>query len=118
MDIEVYREYCLSKKQATEGLPFPSLPHLLVFKVGGKIFAITDILTFASITICCPPEKINELREAYAAVIPAPYLSNRHWNKIIMNNSIPDNLILEWTDISYRLTVEKLTKKVKKELNL
>ena len=51
MNIEEYRSYCLSKKGATESIPFSKLPDVLVFKVMGKMFTATDIITFDSFTI-------------------------------------------------------------------
>jgi len=53
MDIEAYRAYCLSKKGVTEELPFDE--NTLVFKVMGKMFALTDIDAFGSINLKCVP---------------------------------------------------------------
>ena len=118
MDIEVYRNYCISKKGVTESFPFPRLPNLLAFKVGDKVFTATDIETFESISAQCKSELIDELRAKYSAITKHKYFNERHWNLIFMDNSIPDELILEWIDNSYNLTAQKLTKKIRAELNL
>jgi predicted DNA-binding protein (MmcQ/YjbR family) len=118
MNIEIYRNYCLSKKGVTESTPFPSLPNVLVFKVADKMFTATDLSTFDSISVKCPTDLIDELRSTYPSITKHRYFDERHWNLIAMDNCIPDNLILEWIDTSYNLTVLKLTKKVKAELNL
>ena len=118
MDIEAYRNYCISKKQATEGFPFPNLPNILVFKVGGKMFSATDVSTFGSISVKCSPDEIDELRSTYPAFTDHTYFSNRHWGNILMDNSIPDKQIFEWIDHSYSLTVAKLTKKTREDLEL
>lgn len=118
MNIEQLREFCLSRNQATEGFPFPSLPNVLVFKVGGKMFAGTDISTFASIGIKHDPETIDDLRAKYNAITNHTYFSSKHWSKIWMDNTIPDAVLFELIDTSYKLTVNKLTRKIKQELGL
>ena len=118
MNIETYREYCISKKGATEGFPFPSLPDVLVFKVAGKMFSATNIAAFSSISIKCDPESVDEMRANYPAVMKPVYFSERHWSSVLMDHSISDKLIFEWLDTSYDLTVAKLTKKIRAELGL
>jgi len=118
MDIEKYRNYCISKKQATESFPFPSLPNVLVFKVAGKMFTATDVSTFGSVSVKCDPDLIDELRSKYPAFTNHTYFSNKHWGNILMDNSISDKKIFEWIDNSYDLTVAKLTKKVRADLKL
>jgi predicted DNA-binding protein (MmcQ/YjbR family) len=115
MDIEKYRNYCISKKGVTESFPFPSLPNVLVFKVAGKMFTATDVTTFESISVQCHPEYIDELRAKYAAVTKHKYFSERHWNVVAMDHSISDKLILEWIDGSYESAIGKLTKKAQVE---
>ena len=118
MDIENYRNYCLSKKQVTESFPFPSLPNVLVFKVADKMFSATDVNTFESFSIKHNPNTIEELRSKYEAVTNHTYFSNKHWSKLIMDKSIPDKILFQLIDVSYNLTVEKLTKKTRVELGL
>lgn len=117
MDIETFRTYCLGKKGATESFPFSKLPDLLVFKVCGKMFSATDISTFDSITLKCDPDIIDELRATHPAVTPPSYMSNKHWNSITMDNSIPNKLLKSWIDNSYKLVVAKLTKREKEKLS-
>ncbi len=116
MNIELYRKYCLSKKGATESIPFPKLPHVLVFKVKGKMFTATDIDTFDSFTIKCVPETIEELRAAYPALEEPPYFSKKHWSKVVMDGSLSNDLLFEWLDTSYNLVVSNLPKTARKEL--
>jgi predicted DNA-binding protein (MmcQ/YjbR family) len=61
MTIEDYRAYCLSKKAVTEEFPFDT--QTVVYKVGGKLFALTNVDTFESINLKCDPEEAIELRE-------------------------------------------------------
>ncbi len=118
MDIERYRNYCLQKKEVEEGFPFPNLPDVLVFKVAGKMFTATDVKSFATISIRCDSEKVDEMRAKYPAVIKPGYFSERHWSWVVMDNSVPDKMIFEWIDDSYQLAIAKLTRKTKLELNL
>jgi predicted DNA-binding protein (MmcQ/YjbR family) len=115
MNIEDFRTYCLSLKGVEEGLPFGD--ETLVFKVGGKIFALMGISLFASVNLKCDPEKAVELREQYPAVIPGYHMNKKHWNTVLMDGSISDRLLKEWTKHSYELVVASLPKKIKQELD-
>jgi predicted DNA-binding protein (MmcQ/YjbR family) len=115
MSIEGFRNYCSAKKGVTEEFPFDETT--LVFKVMGKMFALTDVNQFESINVKARPEKAIELREQYEAVQPGYHMNKTHWNTILINGTIPDKLILNWVDDSYNLVVSTLPLKVKKELN-
>ena len=115
MNIEEFRDYCLSLKGTSESLPFDE--KTLVFKVMGKMFALTNIDLFERINIKCDPEKAIELREQYEDVIPGYHMSKVHWNTVILNNNLDDKQVFEWVKDSYNLIVSKLTKKQKAELS-
>lgn len=114
MNIEEFRDYCLSKKGVTEEFPFDQV--VLVFKVKGKMFALTDTDEFESINLKCDPEIAAELRERYPAVLPGYHMNKKHWNTLLMDGSLPDKLIKKWIDDSYELVVKGLPKKLKEEL--
>jgi predicted DNA-binding protein (MmcQ/YjbR family) len=114
MNIESYRAYCLSKKGVTEEFPFGE--DVLVYKVMGKLFALTDLEKFESINLKVDPEIGEELREKYASVQPGYHMNKKHWITVLMDGSIPDKLIRRWTDDSYDLVVSKLTKSQKSAL--
>ncbi len=116
MNIESYRNYCLNKKGVTESFPFDA--KTLVFKVGGKMFALTNVDNFGSINLKCDPELSLELRERYQAVKPGYHMNKKHWNSITINEDLPDPKIYELIDLSYNLVVKSLTKKLKTELRL
>ena len=101
MDIVFFRDYCLSKKGVTEEFPFDE--QTLVFKVMGKMFALTNVDSFVSINLKCEPEKAIELREQYDFVKPGYHMNKKHWNTIILDGTIPSSLILELIDHSYDL---------------
>ncbi len=115
MDIESFRTYCLAKKGVTETFPFDE--NTLVFKVMGKMFALTNIDGFESVNLKCDPLLSLELRVEFEAIEPGYHMSKKHWNTITLDYSIEDNTIYEWIKDSYNLVVDKLTKKQKEELN-
>jgi len=114
MNIEELREYCISKNGATEDFPFDETT--LVFKVMGKMYALTDIEGELSINLKCDPEKAIELREQFSCVLPGYHMSKVHWNTVKIDGSVSDKQIHQWIDDSYELIVSKLTRKQKEEL--
>lgn len=114
MDIEKLREYCISKKGATEEFPFGE--DTLVFKVGGKMFALTGLDGDLSINLKCDPELAIELRERYPSVQPGYHMNKTHWNTVFIDGSVSDMLVCEWIDHSYEIVVGKLPKKMREAL--
>jgi predicted DNA-binding protein (MmcQ/YjbR family) len=116
MNIEEFRIHCLTKPGATESIPFPKLPNVLVFKVMGKMFTATDLNTFEGFSIKYYPEKIDELRAAYPAVQEPMYFSKKHWCNVVVDGSVSDKQLCEWLDTSYELVVQNLPKKLRASL--
>ncbi|MGL5681972.1 MAG: MmcQ/YjbR family DNA-binding protein [Marinifilaceae bacterium] len=114
MNIEELREFCLSFKGATECMPFDE--ETLVFKVGNKMFLLTTLYPFETVLVKCNPEKAQELRLEYNAVVPAYHMNKRHWNGINLESDASDQLIKEWITDSYNLVVAGLSKKIKESL--
>lgn len=114
MNIEEYRNYCMDKRGTTEEFPFDE--NTLVFKVMGKMYALTDVEEFVSINLKCDPELAVELRERYSGVIPGYHMSKKHWNTVMTDGSVNDQLIYQWIDDSYNLIVAKLPRKDKEFL--
>ncbi len=106
MHIETIRDYCLSKPEAEETLPFG--PDTLVFKVNNKAFLFLPLdeedLRF---NVKCDPELALELREQYASVLPGWHMNKKHWNTIVVDGTIPAKQIKEWIDHSYELVKGK-----------
>ncbi len=92
----------------TEEFPFGD--STLVYKVMGKIFALTNVEVFKGINLKCDPEKAVELREEYLAVQPGYHMNKKHWNTIAMDGSVENRLIKSWIDHSYELVVSSLSK--------
>jgi predicted DNA-binding protein (MmcQ/YjbR family) len=115
LNIEAYRDFCLSLKGATEEFPFDN--RTLVFKVQNKIFALLDIESFKQINLKCDPEKAIELREQFEGIIPGYHMNKKHWNSLKTASDVSDSLVKELTSHSYELVVSGLTKKLREGLN-
>jgi predicted DNA-binding protein (MmcQ/YjbR family) len=118
MNLETFYEYCLSKKGVTEHFPFDK--DTLVFKVGGKMFALSSLLQWEkgkpSVNLKCNPEYAQELRGLYDAIQPAFHMSKVHWNTIAINREVPDKFVKELIDDSYNLVFKSLTKILQNEI--
>jgi predicted DNA-binding protein (MmcQ/YjbR family) len=116
MNIEEFREYCISKKGITEEFPFDE--QTLVFKVMGKMFALVALERIPSqVNLKCDPERAIALREEYdGVIIPGYHMSKVHWNTVFLEN-VPPELIRGLVDHSYELVVSKFTKKLKVEFD-
>lgn len=115
MDVEVVREYCLSKKAVTEELPFG--PDALVFKVAGKMFALAALESAPfRVSLKCDPERAIALRDEFPDRIQGAYhMNKKHWNSL-ETESLPPQLVKELIDHSYSLVVSGLPKKLQQEL--
>lgn len=113
MNIEEFREYCILKKGVTEELPFG--PDTLVYKVMGKMFALTPLEseTF-SVSLKCDPAKAVDLRDEFDYIVGAYHMNKTHWNAI-NGNVCPAKQLKELTDHSYDLVVSSFPKKIKVE---
>jgi len=114
MNIEEFRDYCMAKAGVTEETPFG--PDTLVFKVMGKMFALSGIETFDFINLKCDPDEAIDLRDRYEAVKPGYHMNKKLWNSVYVDSDATDEEIYKWIDDSYRLIVESLPKKVQADL--
>ena len=118
MNIQQLYEFCLSQKAVTEHFPFDE--DTLVFKVGGKMFALTSLKEWenenASINLKCNPDRANELRATYEAINPGWHMSKTHWNTIHFNSDVSDKMICDLIHHSYDLVFKSLTKKMQAEI--
>jgi predicted DNA-binding protein (MmcQ/YjbR family) len=110
MNIESLRDYCLSKPDTEETLPFG--PNTLVFKVNRKVFLLAGLdeqpLSF---NVKCDPDKAVDLREQHPCVLPGYHMNKKHWNTVIVDGSVSSKQLKEWIDWSYDLVSPKKKKK-------
>ena len=111
MNIEEFREYCMSKSGVTEEFPFGE--DTLVFKVMGKMFALTNLDGDWSLNLKCDPERAIEFREKFPAIQPGYHMNKVHWNTVMMDGSLKDDFVRQLIDHSYQLVVDKLPGKLK-----
>lgn len=82
----------------------------------GKMFALCGIEDFRSANLKCDPEQAVEYREQYMAVQPGYHMNKTHWNTVMVNEDVSDELLLQMTKDSYDLVAKTLTKALKQEL--
>ena len=115
MNIEAFREYCLSKPAATEDTPFG--PDNIVFKVEGKMFALAALDEVPpAVNLKCDPDLALELRDRYAQVRPGYHMNKKHWNTVELDSVIPGKEIKKMIDHSYDLVVKSLPKSRREKL--
>ena len=101
MNIEEIRNYCLTKPNATEDMPFGE--GVLAFRIHGKIFLLTSLDQPDRFNVKCDPEKAVELRELYEEVKPGFHMNKKHWNTVHVDGRLPKKEILWMIDHSYEL---------------
>ncbi|TAD95974.1 MAG: MmcQ/YjbR family DNA-binding protein [Bacteroidetes bacterium] len=114
MNIEDLRNYCLDFKGVTEEFPFDN--KTLVFKVLGKMFALTDVDNFESVNLKCDPQYALELRERHQAVREGWHMNKKHWNTVSVHSDLNIQQIKDLIKHSYDLVVAKLNKNDKNKL--
>ena len=109
------RAWCLQQPGAIEDFPFGPAPS--VFKVAGKMFALSMLeRTPLEVSVKCEPDLAVALRASYPAIRPGYHLNKRHWNTITLDGSLPDQLVRDLVEDSYDLVVSALPKRVQMEL--
>ncbi|NBX19665.1 MAG: MmcQ/YjbR family DNA-binding protein, partial [Bacteroidia bacterium] len=88
----------------------------LVFKVGGKMFALIDITDSKSVNLKCNPDKIIDLQERFSGVLPGYHMNKKHWITVLLNEDVSDTLVMEWIRGSYFLVFNKLSKRLQDEI--
>ena len=116
MLLENYSAHCLQKQGVTESFPFND--HVLVYKVANKVFTLANIHPFEQINVKCDAQKAIVLRERHHGVIPGFHMNKKHWNTLLLNSDLQDQLIYEWIDHSYQLVIASLPKSIQQDLGV
>jgi len=110
------RDCCLGFNGAIEDFPFGA--EVSVFKVGGKMFALSFLARAPlEVSLKCEPELAVDLRATYEAVRPGWHLNKRHWNTVTLDGSVPDELVEDMIEDSYDLVVGGLPKNMRLKLD-
>jgi predicted DNA-binding protein (MmcQ/YjbR family) len=97
---------------------FPFGPRTSVFKVGGKMFALSALDSRPlQVSLKCEPELAEQLRLTYPAITPGYHLNKRHWNTVELDGSVPDAMVRDMVEDSYDLVVDGLPASKRKTLS-
>lgn len=108
MDLFELRDYCLSFPVTEETTPFDETT--LVYKVAGKMFAMTDMVDTCSVSVKCAPDRAVELREEYSEIEPAFHMNKRHWNSVRLDGDLPASFIRRMIRESYFLVINGMNR--------
>ena len=104
-----------AKPSAVATRPFG--PEHVVYKIGGKMFAIVaDDPGDVRVTLKCDPVLSEIVRGEYAAITPGYHTDKRHWITIRQDLALPDAEIGRLINHAYELVRAKLTRVAKAEL--
>ncbi len=115
MNIEDFRDYCLSFEGVHDKMPFDKATseydrNLLVFYVADKWFCFVNIDVFDFCNIKCDPERIEELQDRYEAIRPGYHMNKKHWISVCFDKDVPDKTIKDLVRRSYEIVVSSLSK--------
>lgn len=116
MNIEELRSYCIAIKGSSESFPFDK--NTLVFKVVGKMFAYINLTPkdgVFRVDLKCDPEKSVVLREQYQGVVHGTHTKELMWNRVSLDEDVPDSLIKELIIHSVNEVIKKLPVKKRDE---
>jgi len=114
MDLEALRALLASQPGAMEDQPFG--PDVLVYKVGGRMFALVAPDSPARITLKLEPLHGQLLRAQNASVLPGYHMNKDHWNTVVLDGGVVDDELADWIDESYVLVVEQLPRRERERL--
>lgn len=119
MNVEDFRELCLSMPFARENAPWsePEYEGLVTFTIAEKWFCLLN-LDEKRCNLKCAPDKVLDLQDAYVGVTPAWHMNKKHWIGLQLESDVPNAKIGELVSEAYSLVVKKLTKKKREELVL
>jgi predicted DNA-binding protein (MmcQ/YjbR family) len=116
IDRNTLSEYIMSKRRTSSGYPFDNTT--LVFKVLNKMFVLmSEDETPLRINLKCNPDEAQLLRGMHKSIIPGYHMNKEHWNTIILDGSLPNELIYKLIDDSYNLVVKGLKKSDRENLS-
>ncbi len=114
MDPTELRNALINFPAVTEEEPFG--PDTIVYKVAGKVYALSTYQSPLAVNLKCDPTRAQELRNRYDAVQPGYHMNKKHWNTVTIDGSLPQSLLLELIEHSYDLVVNGLPKKAQKKV--
>lgn len=114
MDILELRAYCLSFPESEETMPFDET--MLVYKVAGKMFAMTDMLHADHVALKCEPSRALDLRDAWPDSDAAWHMNKKHWNSVRLDGDLPSAFIRQTICDSYLLVIGGMPRQPRERL--
>ena len=108
MNVEEFREYCLSFRGVREKMPFPNV---------ADRYSRVNVAVFDFCCIKCDPDWSGELQARYMGIRPGWHMNKKYWISVYFEQDVPDSLIRELVKASYDLVAGSLTKKEREELD-
>lgn len=107
MDYNQVKSYFMAREGVT--LEHPYGDRADVFKVAGrKVGVLTSDKDIVNVFVKCDPDEALALRDIYHSIVPGYQFDERHWNTIIIDGRLPEDLILEQIDKSFHIVFERL----------
>lgn len=121
MNIEEFRDWCLSFKGVYDKMPFEKATseydrNLLVFCVADKWFCFVNVEVFDFCNIKCDPGQIQALQDRYEGIRPGYHMNKKHWISVAFDRDVPDKTIKDLVRQSYERVVASLSKKEREAL--
>jgi predicted DNA-binding protein (MmcQ/YjbR family) len=109
VNAEQLTDYCLSFPGTEHTFPFGI--QTSVFKVAGKMFALSRLATEPlKVSLKCEPALAEQLRRTHAAIEPGYHLNKRHWNTVVFDGTLSDAMLQNMIEDSYDLVVSRLSR--------
>ena len=109
MQLDEFHTYCLSLPGAEETTPFG--PDVVVYKVGGKMFALASPDDFPHrVNLKCDPERAMDLRDRHPEITPGYHMNKRHWISVAAGPQVTERLLEELVENAYLLVLDKLSR--------
>lgn len=109
--------YLLNKKGVTKDLKVEW--NWIRYQIGGKMFAAICLDSNDEphyITLKLKPDEGEFLRQQFSDIIPGYYMNKTHWNSVIPDGEVPDDLLKEMLDKSYQLVLNSFSRKKQEEI--
>ena len=115
MNAAALRDLCLTFQGSEETFPFGF--ETSVFKVAGKMFALSRLDGEPlSVSLKCEPQLAEQLRAAHSCITAGYHLNKRHWNSVVIDGSLPEQMVLDMIEDSYDLVVAALPRRRRAEI--
>lgn len=114
LHIEELRRFCLGLPGAHERRPFARAPELLALTVGARWFALIDTEAppgQARVNLKTDPDEAEALRRAHTGIVPGWHMNKRHWNTVLLDADVPDELLRALVEISHGLVLDALPRR-------